>query len=203
MRPLQAHCHRGLGTLYAKTGQREQARAELSAAIELVPRHGHDLLAAPGRGGAGAGGGAVMDFDAVLDQVLRTPPAARRVSYRALKLQFQLDDETLEALKDELIDAKHVAVDEDGRVLVWTGDAGHTRSRAYPASPCHRPSVPEASSAARHQPARAPEAERRQLTVLFCDLVDSTVLASQLDPEELARGGAGLSRDLRQGDRPL
>jgi class 3 adenylate cyclase len=29
-----------------------------------------------------------------------------------------------------------------------------------------------------------PEAERRQLTVLFCDLVDSTVLASQLDPEE-------------------
>src|SRR5712691_9666979 len=30
-----------------------------------------------------------------------------------------------------------------------------------------------------------PEAERRQLTVLFCDLVDSTVLASQLDPEEL------------------
>ena len=35
MRPLQAHCHRGLGTLYATTGQREQARAELSTAIEL------------------------------------------------------------------------------------------------------------------------------------------------------------------------
>ena len=35
MRPLQAHCHRGLGTLYAKIGQREQARAELSTAIEL------------------------------------------------------------------------------------------------------------------------------------------------------------------------
>jgi tetratricopeptide (TPR) repeat protein len=35
MRPLQAHCHRGLGTLYAKIGQREQARAELSAAIDL------------------------------------------------------------------------------------------------------------------------------------------------------------------------
>ena len=29
------------------------------------------------------------------------------------------------------------------------------------------------------------DAERRQLTVLFCDLVDSTVLASQLDPEDL------------------
>jgi tetratricopeptide (TPR) repeat protein len=35
MRPLQAHCHHGLGTLYAKHGQREQARAELSAAIGL------------------------------------------------------------------------------------------------------------------------------------------------------------------------
>ena len=35
MRPLQAHCHLGLGTLYAKTGQREQARAELSTAIEM------------------------------------------------------------------------------------------------------------------------------------------------------------------------
>ena len=32
---------------------------------------------------------------------------------------------------------------------------------------------------------RPAEAERRQLTVLFCDLVDSTVLAGQLDPEEL------------------
>jgi hypothetical protein len=35
MRPLAAHCHRGLGKLYAKMGQREQARAELSIAIEL------------------------------------------------------------------------------------------------------------------------------------------------------------------------
>ena len=35
MRPLQAHCHRGLGTLYATTGQREQARTALSTAIEM------------------------------------------------------------------------------------------------------------------------------------------------------------------------
>jgi tetratricopeptide (TPR) repeat protein len=35
MRPLQAHCHRGLGILYATTRQREQARAELSIAIDL------------------------------------------------------------------------------------------------------------------------------------------------------------------------
>ena len=35
MRPLQAHCHRGLGTLYATTGQWEQAHAALSTAIEM------------------------------------------------------------------------------------------------------------------------------------------------------------------------
>ena len=35
MRPLQAHCHRGLGTLYAATGQREQASTALSTAGEM------------------------------------------------------------------------------------------------------------------------------------------------------------------------
>ena len=35
MRPLQAHCHLGLGTLYAMTGQRAQARAALTTAVAL------------------------------------------------------------------------------------------------------------------------------------------------------------------------
>jgi len=35
MRPLLAHCHLGLGTLYSKIGRREQTRAELSTAIDL------------------------------------------------------------------------------------------------------------------------------------------------------------------------
>ena len=35
MRPLVAHCHLGLGTLYARTGQREQAHAALSTAIAM------------------------------------------------------------------------------------------------------------------------------------------------------------------------
>ncbi len=35
MRPLQAHCHRGLDTLYRQTGQPEQARAELATAIDM------------------------------------------------------------------------------------------------------------------------------------------------------------------------
>jgi tetratricopeptide (TPR) repeat protein len=35
MRPLRAHCHRGLGLLYAKIGRRDEARADLSTAIDL------------------------------------------------------------------------------------------------------------------------------------------------------------------------
>ncbi len=35
MRPLQSHCHRGLGNLYSQTGQSEQARVELSTAIKM------------------------------------------------------------------------------------------------------------------------------------------------------------------------
>ena len=65
-----------------------------------------------------------MDFYAVLDQVLALLRQRQRVTYRALKVQFQLDDEALEALKDELIYGQRLAVDEEGRVLVWIGDAG-------------------------------------------------------------------------------
>jgi class 3 adenylate cyclase len=90
-------------------------------------------------------------------------------------LQFQLDAEHLAALKDELIEGQRLAADEAGRVLVWTGDTATPVSLASPAS---LPAHPPAASA-------PPEAERRQLTVLFCDLVDSTPLASQLDPEDL------------------
>jgi class 3 adenylate cyclase len=100
------------------------------------------------------------------------------VSYRALKVRFNLDDTYLDALKDELIYAQHVALDEDDRVLVWTGEAGTTPE------PAGQPSIPLSPETAPGEP-RTPDAERRQLTVLFCDLVDSTVLASQLDPEEL------------------
>ena len=35
MRPLQAHCYLGLGSLYSQTGQAERARAALAAAIDL------------------------------------------------------------------------------------------------------------------------------------------------------------------------
>jgi tetratricopeptide (TPR) repeat protein len=43
MRPLLAHCHLGLGTLYTRAGQSAQARAALSAAIELLHAMGMTL----------------------------------------------------------------------------------------------------------------------------------------------------------------
>jgi hypothetical protein len=62
-----------------------------------------------------------MDYDAILDHVVALLEQQRRLSYRVLKLRLQLDDDTLEALKEDLIYAKQLATDEDGRVLVWTG----------------------------------------------------------------------------------
>ena len=62
-----------------------------------------------------------MTFAEVLTQVRELLQSKGRVSYRALKLQFNLDDDYLEGLKDELIEAEHVAADEGGKVLVWTG----------------------------------------------------------------------------------
>jgi hypothetical protein len=64
-----------------------------------------------------------MDFYALLDQVIDLLRQRGRFTYRALKLQFKLDDEHLEVLKDELIKAQRMAVDENGDVLVWSGGA--------------------------------------------------------------------------------
>jgi len=66
-----------------------------------------------------------MDYEAVRAQVLALLQQEQRLSYRVLKRQLQLDDDTLEDLKEDLIYAKKLAVDEDGRVLVWLGASAH------------------------------------------------------------------------------
>ena len=125
-----------------------------------------------------------MDFYMLLDQVLALLRQRQRVTYRALKLQFQLHDEAIEALRDELIEAQHLAADEAGKVLVWTGD-------------------PASAPAPTPEPVRAPHAytpphlaekiltsrsalagERKQVTVLFADLKVSMELLADRDPEE-------------------
>src|SRR6267143_6338244 len=127
-----------------------------------------------------------MTFEELLDQAIDLLQRRVRVTYRTLKRQFQLDDDVLEDLKEELIYGQRLAVDEDGRVLVWTRGASAPPESIASSPPREEPhaapSTPTASaSAAPH----TSDAERRQLTVLFCDLVDSTTLSSQLDPEDL------------------
>ncbi|MCZ6871972.1 MAG: AAA family ATPase, partial [bacterium] len=224
-----------------------------------------------------------MDFYEVLEQMLVLLQQHGRISYRALKRQFSLDDEYLEDLTFEIIRVKKLAVDEDDEMLVWTGDPAAPEADAQPraeaesrfhailpvltgllqregrityhtlmqvfsldevllgklreelsfkgmaqdqngkglvwtgeAQPPTQFAVPTRSSATSEtttatpavtaEPTHpitddvtahdehgallessrtSPEAERRQLTVMFCDLADSTKLSQQLDPEDL------------------
>jgi class 3 adenylate cyclase len=136
-----------------------------------------------------------MTFDEILTQVVELLQRQGRVSYGALKRRFALDDDYLQDLKDELIDAQQVARDKDGKVLVWTG-ASPVSSSTFQVSgsqfPIPNPQSPAPSTQTRDPQLQtldssrgAREAERRQLTVMFCDLVGSTALSAQLDPEEL------------------
>src|SRR5206468_1862923 len=130
-------------------------------------------------------------------QVLELLQREKRVSYRALKRRFDLDDNYLEDVKDELIYAKKLAVDEKNRVLVWTGE------QASAAAPSPGPETPEPAASPSTEHARDPlaytpphlaekiltsrsalEGERKQVTVLFADLKGSTELIRDLDPEQ-------------------
>src|SRR5438093_11855997 len=102
-----------------------------------------------------------MNFEEVLDQAMAMLRRRGRVSYRTLALQFHLDAGSLEALKEALIEVHQLAVDQDGKLLVWIGEV--PPSAALP----------------------PPDTERRRLTVLVCDLVGSPALPSQLAPVRL------------------
>jgi class 3 adenylate cyclase/predicted ATPase len=209
-----------------------------------------------------------MGFYEVLDRVVALLRERGRVTYRGLKREFQLDDACLEDLKNELINAQHLAVDEQAAILVWTGTPPGTepgiRQQAEAERRLHTvllavmallqreqrvtyrtlrqvlgvdhdclqavrdelrfrrlareedgqglvwtgedapraphsavaPAALPADDGASHTPEEVPvptsarvhrdpeDAERRQLTVLFCDLVGSTQLSGQLDPED-------------------
>ena len=118
-----------------------------------------------------------MDFVAIVDQVITLMRQRGRMTYRTLQRQFQLDDDALHDLKDELLYARPEVRDDAGRGLVWTGDAG---------------TAPAAISAFVQPPGQAPlvytppylvekiltsrsalEGERKQVTVLFADLKGS------------------------------
>jgi class 3 adenylate cyclase len=131
-----------------------------------------------------------MTFQDVLAQAIDWLQRDKRITYRALQRQFDLDDAYLEDLKDELIEAKQLARDENGKVLVWIGETASTPpSAAAPATSKTQiqplpiaytpPHLTEKILTSRS----ALEGERKQVTVLFADIKDSTELIKDLDPE--------------------
>ena len=128
-----------------------------------------------------------MTFDEILGRVIELLQREGRVSYRALKRRFDLDDEYLEDLKAEVIEAKQLAVDEEGKVLVWVGkgEKGKWANGEKGQRSEEQQSLQTLDARRQTLDSSRPEAERRQLTVMFCDLVGSTALSGQLDPEEL------------------
>jgi class 3 adenylate cyclase len=128
-----------------------------------------------------------MTFAEILAHVIEVLQREGRISYRALQRRFDLDDTYLDDVKVELIEAKQLARDENGRILVWAEQAAATAppTTAQEGPPGSLPAVQTPQEASVHVASSVPEAERRQLTVLFCDLADSTRLARQLDPEDL------------------
>ena len=75
-----------------------------------------------------------MTFEEILDQAIAMLQRRGRLTYGALKRQFQLDDAYLEDLKAELIEGQRLAVDEEGRVLVWTVPRSPPPTRQLPQS---------------------------------------------------------------------
>src|SRR5436309_8526536 len=145
-----------------------------------------------------------MTFDQILDQVIALLQRRGKVSHRALKAQFQLDDELLDVLKEELIEVHELAVDKDGKMLVWVDKSSLPSSvqslgsktmdlpdarpptldpRPITYTPPHLAERIRAEQAAMEARGSA-EGERKTITALFADLKGSTALLEGLDPEE-------------------
>jgi class 3 adenylate cyclase/predicted ATPase len=140
-----------------------------------------------------------LTFSEILKEITWRLVMEERVSYRSIRKDFDLDDEGIEELRSFLIQKKGLAVDAGGAFLILAGTAAPTdASRSNAAPPPNniervtevaldavlpkqvKTTLPAAGGA------EPPDAERRQLTVMFCDLVGSTDLATRLDPEDLA-----------------
>jgi class 3 adenylate cyclase len=132
-----------------------------------------------------------VDFVAVVDQAIALLRQRGHLTYRTLQRQFQLDDAALDDLKDELIYGQRLAVDEEGKVLVWSGATGTTApAGAAPAgtpAPAPLAYTPPYLAEKILTSRRTLEGERKQVTVLFADLKGSTELIRDLDPEAAQR----------------
>src|SRR5215813_13216395 len=136
-----------------------------------------------------------MKFSEIVDQARALLQRTGKVTYGVLRREFALDDEALEDLKEQFINAEEVAIDRDGRMLVWKGENA-------PAAPVSSP-PPQLQSPASYTPPHlaeriraeqvalearsAVDGERKTITALFADIQDSTALIEDLDPEAARR----------------
>jgi len=139
-----------------------------------------------------------MTIIEVLEQVRELLRSKGRITYRVLQVQFDLNGASLEALKEELIEAERVAVDENGKVLVWAGGTRGAGSQSPVDS--QRSSLSSAQSPLSYTPPHlaeriraeqaaleargATDGERKTITALFADIKGSMALMEDLDPEE-------------------
>src|SRR5262244_2618774 len=136
-----------------------------------------------------ARGGAAVTFNEVLSQTIAMLQQHGRVSYRALKRQFAIYDDFLEDLKSELVEIQQRAVDQNGTMLVWTGDT--SAATAPMPAPAMSATVPHPATRPAQEPLAytpaylaekifmsrsALEGERKQVTGRFADLKGSLEL---------------------------
>lgn len=121
-----------------------------------------------------------MSFEEILEQTIEILHRRGQVSYRAIKRQFGIDDQYLADLKYEIIDVLKIAVDRNQEILVAQTLEAHQISLQKNYSHKLKTNINTPS-----EDGWSRETERRQLTVMFCDLVESSPLAERLDPEDL------------------
>src|SRR5215467_3711510 len=93
------------------------------------------------RGKAERAEGIPMTFDEILAQILDLLKRQGRVSYGALKRRFDLDDDYLNDLKNEILYV-HPVIDDEGRGLIWAGDTASGQAGApQPAQTTQSPAV--------------------------------------------------------------
>ena len=132
-----------------------------------------------------------MKFYEIVDQVAELLQRRGRVAYRALKVEFELNDEQLAVLKEEFIDIQELAVDKEGKMLVWVGNTEGNKDKRITDKEIN-------GETENHDPSRwtpphlaeriratvVTDGERKTITALFADLKGSTALIEGLDPEE-------------------
>ena len=139
-----------------------------------------------------------MDFTLLLTLVTFLLEREGRLSYRYIRRQFGLDEKVLEELRYELVVGQRLAIEDEAEALIWIGTADGPASPDGPRQAVESASaeypLPRSHGGVNHDSdvvgstsiaQKSPAAERRQLTVMFCDLAGSTELSTKMDPEDL------------------